>query len=274
MRQVLEDLRALMGSAARHPDWDLRELVAEMASQVQLLEVLVDDLDRATAAARRDVPLAVVDPSTGRPWPPQTVSPRTLLRLAAAAAADPAVDTITYRSRTSWRAPVAEVIPAESPPAVEAPEGGVCAACGAPGGVDRGEPLHLIACTPCWSAAQVEPLPPARTASAEHLRRAWRAEMVTDRDGHCTHCGAPVEWYVTVRGRRVALEPGSWPSLPSGVAWRVDSAGVAHLLGGRQPGGSVRMCHFDVCPHLVRPAPSVSALRDQWTLHCGRSREC
>lgn len=87
----------------------------------------------------------------------------------------------------------------------------------------------------------------------------------------CRICGGAAEWYRTVRGRWLMIEPGSWPSgsVPAGKRWHITDSGTAVSLSATSVSGSCRICHFDVCSRV--PAPMGSPLLlDLWRKNAQR----
>lgn len=61
---------------------------------------------------------------------------------------------------------------------------------------------------------------------------------------HCSSCGAPIEWVVTVKGRKMPLDLRSRPN--GNVTLREDGLAV---VGGT--GSGSRVSHFATCPSAL-----------------------
>ncbi|WP_409470986.1 DUF6083 domain-containing protein [Streptomyces sp. HC307] len=129
--------------------------------------------------------------------------------------------------------------------------------------------LGMALCTACEEAGSGHPsrepvlVGEVLATTAEALAYAAHSatavpDASTSRSTTCDACAGEAEWYRTVRGRWVMIEPGDWPigRIPVGRRWRVADDGTAVNLGPASPSDTCRISHFDVCPS--RPAPSDS----------------
>jgi hypothetical protein len=60
----------------------------------------------------------------------------------------------------------------------------------------------------------------------------------------CKTCGAPIDWAITEKGRRIPLDVDSHPK-----ANVIVDDGIARIV---EPGDGVRISHFATCPHASR----------------------
>lgn len=146
--------------------------------------------------------------------------------------------------------------------------------------------MPVFACYSCMSAAQAEPGHHERAHQdvdakrldfqGETLRRAGdRREAQPSRaisSTSCRNCGAPGQWFKTLRNKSILIELGMFPAteIPPRQRWEITHGDTAAVMQTFPEDGCCRVCHFDVCPQRVAPeGPENARLRQLWKQHGG-----
>lgn len=158
-----------------------------------------------------------------------------------------------------------------------------CVSCGEPGELREDLPMPVFACASCLTAAQAQPFErdpaapaqlskrpadPEETHTRRHVEQESDASPRPRRAGSsCRNCGAAGQWFKTLRGTSILMEPGVFVAseIPQRQRWEITHGDTAALMQVFPESGHCRVCHFDVCPSRVSDhGPENARLRQLW----------